>query len=102
MVILEIIRPEVSWKFSWEESTSQSVEKLTQWTLLSGDNPVGQLRSEEELGLVYIFTVGWFQTLFLQILKSLNPKISTKPSDSSSKISQTELYTMPCLVFNFK
>ena len=30
---------------------------------------------------------GWFQTLFLQILKSLDPKISTKPSDSPSKIS---------------
>ena len=29
------------------------------------------------------FHNGWFQTLFLQILKSLNPKISTKPSDSS-------------------
>ena len=31
-------------------------------------------------------TNGWFQTLFLQILKSLNPKISTKVSDSPSKI----------------
>ena len=31
--------------------------------------------------------IGWFQTLFLQILKNLNFKISSEPSDSSSKIS---------------
>ena len=34
----------------------------------------------------FLEIIGWFQTLFLQILKSLNPKISTKVSDSPSKI----------------
>ena len=35
-----------------------------------------------------MFSIGWIQTLFLRILKSLNIEISTRPSDSASKMSQ--------------
>ena len=43
--------------------------------------------TEEEISLRTSLDKGWIQTLFLQILKSLNFKISTKPLDSPSQIS---------------
>ena len=87
MVILEIIRPEVSWKFSWEESTSQSVEKLTQWTLLSGDNPSGQLRIEEELGSVYIFTVKLVKMTVFNLSVSAWIRVEEVSSDGDFRLS---------------
>ena len=40
------------------------------------------------LKTVFRLATGWFQTLFLQILKSLNFKISIIPADSSWKMSK--------------
>ena len=51
---------------------------------------ISQPKSKKTKILVALLCNGCFQTLFLQILKSLNFKISSKPSDSSSKISQNK------------
>ena len=80
------------WKrliFTLERLQKKRIKKtITTWWRIGGKNLVSfSFIKMSVLNICSIYVQkGWFQTLFLQILKSLNFKISTQPSNSASKI----------------